>query len=1074
MKNAFVKDCLRHVKGTAGRFIAIMAITALGVAFFAGIRATGPDMRATGQRYFSSAAFMDFSLLSTAGFTAQDVAAVRSVRGVAAVMPGYSADLLVRSGGTEYTVKLLSVDTAALKAKSASALNRPQLIAGRLPENEWECLADPRFLKHAGKKIGDTVTFYTGTGGTPSATLKSASCTIVGEAEEPLYISYDRGTSSIGSGNVDAYFLLPVSAFRFSAYTDLYVRVGNPAGLSRFDDAYGDLMQPVKTALGALGKQRVKIRYAQIRADALRQLADAGAKLADGEKQLADAKAKLDDAQRQIDAQQAKLRQAKQTLTDRTAASQRQLDEGLAALQAGQAQTDDKARALASAQADYDAGVSRLEAEKKQAGLAGGSAEQMQTSAELLASQLTLLEPGSAAYQTLAAQLEGLRQLIGAQQTLDQQGRTLASAHSSLAAAQQELAATRAQLSQAQSKLDQAREKGEAQLAAGQAQLAAAKRQLAAGRADYDRQSAQAQPKLDEARRSISDGQAQLDALKTPTWYVQDVDSNAGFSGFQQDAQRIDAIGVVFPLIFFLVAALVSLTTMTRLVENDRTYIGTMKALGYSKAVISLKYLTYAVSASLVGSVIGLFVGYNLFPRVIFDAYLILYTLPDVEIQFNIPYALISTACAVACAAVPAFLVCAQSLTEEPASLMRPKSPPSGKRILLERFPPVWKRLNFSRKVTLRNLFLYKKRFLMTVIGVAGCTALIFTGFGLRDSISTIVSKQYSDIRRYDLQVYLKDDLSAKDLGTLAKDLNSLRSGSNARIRDSLYLRQQSVDAVYAGKTRSAYLVVPQDAARISGYIRLCARVSGTTLPLDDRSVVVTEKFAYLCGYKAGDMIKLRNADGVEKQVRISGIAENYIYHYIFMSPKLYVSLYGAQPVCNQVLCRVSGSQSGAAEAVTKLDHVGYVLQTSYLKDNFGKMINALRYVVLVLISSAAALAFVVLFSLTSINIDERNREIATIKVLGFYDGETAMYIYRESILLTVIGAAVGLLLGVFMERFVITTSEVDLVMFSRDLLPASYVYSALLTFFFAFAVNAVMFRRLRKIDMVASLKSAE
>ena len=861
MKNAFIKDSLRQVGVTINRFIAILSVTMLGVAFFAGLKATAPDMRVTAQNYFNKLNFMDINLLSTAGFTSDDISAIKTTKDVKDVMPAYSADAIVNLAQKSLTVKLMSIDLDKLKSNASSIINRPEITSGRMPENAGEILADPRFLTLSGYKVGDSVTFKSGSESGISDTLKISKFTIVGVANDPLYISYERGSSTIGNGRVDAYFILPTSAFSLSVYTDVYLTVDNKDGLSRFDSGYDDLIKPVSTALDKISDSRTDIRFSEIKSEAQK---------------------KIDDAKAQLTSEQ---------------------------------------------------------------------------------------------------------------------------------------------------------------------------------------------PELDASAKSIAGSEAQLAALKKPVWYVLDHNTNAGFVGFKQDADRIAALANVFPLIFFLVAALVSLTTMTRLVEDDRTYIGTMKALGYSRGVIAAKYLVYALAASLLGSVLGLFIGFNLFPRVVFNAYGILYTLPKIIAQFNIPYAVISAAAAVLCAALPAYLVCVSSLRTPPASLMRPKVPNVGKRILLERIKPLWKRFNFSQKVTARNLFRYKKRLIMTIVGVAGCTALIFTGFGLRDSISTIVGKQYDQIRIYDMEVDVNENAPSVDMASLNNFLSS-------NVTSSISLRQQSVDVLKGSQVKSAYLVVPKDDNTLKGYINLRQRVGARPLALQNDTVIISEKLASVYSFKVGDSIDIRDSDGTARSVKVGGICENYLFHYVYMSPTLYEKLFGKPFVANQLLCKLADKSKPAEDTISKdlmkKATVSSVAFTTNLKDNFQKMIVALRYVVLVLILSAAALAFVVLFSLTSINIDERNRELATIKVLGFYNSELAGYIYRENMILTVLSSLIGIVLGIFMQRYVILTAEVDLVMFSRDILWQTYLYSAGLTIVFAAFVNAIMYTRFKKIDMVSSLKSIE
>lgn len=1063
MKHVFFRGSLRMIRSSWTRFLAIFAITTLGVAFFAGLRATAPDMRATAEAYFDKTRLMDFRLVSTAGFTDADVDAVRRTKGVSVVTPAYSADAIVNRSGTRLTVKLLS------QQAGSGAVNRPALRSGRMPDAPGECLADPRFIRASGCRVGDEVTVTAGSGGDLSGTLTTSALRVVGVADSSLYISYDRGTSTIGTGAVDAYLLLDSRTFSLPVYTELDVTVRNPSGISRFSDRYDSLLRPVSRALDQVGKTRSQTRYDQWQQDGQKQVADAKAKLADARQRLADAAAQLEQARGQIAEGQTRLAQAQREYDTAVAAARQKLAAAQTQLTQGQADYAQKQADFAKAQAEYQASSAALERQKAAVGLGGLTAAQLADQLTQLKQAQSALPAASSQAQQLAGQIAALSALIGPQQQMEAAAAQLAQGQAELTAAGAQLDAGRSQLAQQTAAFTAQRQQGQTQLAAQRSRLAAAEQALARGETEYENQKAQAQPQIEAAEKAIADGEQTLAALKVPQWYVLDIHTNAGFVSFKQDADRIAALSVTFPLIFFLVAALVSLTAMTRLVEEDRTAVGTMKALGYGRGRIASRYLFFAVAASLLGSAAGLAGGFRLFPWVIFRAYRILYTMPDIRIAFNPTYAAISTAAAVFCAAVPAWLVCLRSLRERPAALMRPRAPRAGRRILLERMTPLWNRLNFSRKVACRNLFRYKKRMAMTVAGVAGCTALLLTGFGLKDSISDIVGRQYGDIRVYDLMAELKDGASAADIGGVA-DAVSAEGGK------SLAVQQESLDALHGSRDKSVYLVVPQDTARLPQFIRLHERVGRRSLAPTDSTVVISEKLASTLSLRVGGTFRLRDSSGREVTVKVGGIAENYVYHYVYMTPGLYRQLFGRDSAPNQLMVRLAQpARAGAlASGLMKMSSVTAVVQSAALRSTFQKMIRALNTVVLVLILSAAALAMVVLVSLTSITIDERERELATLRVLGFYPLETAAYIGRENVALTVIGTVLGLLGGIFLERYVITTVEVDLVMFGRRILWSSYLFSVLLTLGFSMLVNIGMMRRIRRIDMVGSLKSSE
>ena len=507
---------------------------------------------------------------------------------------------------------------------------------------------------------------------------------------------------------------------------------------------------------------------------------------------------------------------------------------------------------------------------------------------------------------------------------------------------------------------------------------------------------------------------------------------------------------------------------MTRMVEEERTQIGTLKALGYSRGAIMAKYMIYAGVATVCGCAFGLLVGFMVFPAVIWGAYGILYNLPPLVGAFHLPYAVMSSAAAVLCTMVATWYACTSTLHENPARLMLPKAPKAGKRVFLERIPFIWKHLTFTHKVTARNLIRYKKRFFMTVIGIAGCTALLLTGFGMRDSIGDIVTKQFGEIAQYNLMVGLKND----------RNDDAIRSVLETEATDSLYVQQTSVDVTGSGNTLAANLFVPEDAESLPDFIVLRERRSGKTVPFSENGVVLTEKFAGKIGAKAGDTIRIQDGDGRTAQVKVDGITENYVYNYVYMAPSLYRASFGTDPSYNLITAKVTDDSKENRNAVStellKADGVASVSFTTDASKSFDDILKNIDYIVIVLIVSAGLLAFVVLYNLTNINITERQKEIATIKVLGFFDREVNAYIFRETGILSVIGTAAGLILGIFLHAFVVRTAEVDIVMFGRTISPMSYVLSALLTLVFSALVDVVMARKLRKIDMVESMKAGE
>ncbi|MDR3645688.1 MAG: ABC transporter permease, partial [Clostridia bacterium] len=593
----------------------------------------------------------------------------------------------------------------------------------------------------------------------------------------------------------------------------------------------------------------------------------------------------------------------------------------------------------------------------------------------------------------------------------------------------------------------------------------------ASGEKTYAASRTQTQKKLADAKQQLDDARSKIAGIAATKWYVFKRDTNSGYVEYNETADRMDAIAKVFPVFFFLIAALVCLTTMTRMVDEQRTAIGTFKALGYSTRAIARKYLVYAASASIAGGVVGVCAGMVIFPTVIFNAYKILYTLPPIVLDFNVTYAVVSIVLFFLVTTLSAFFACITELRSTPATLMRPKAPKAGRRVFLENIGFIWRHLSFTRKVTVRNLLRYKKRFLMTVCGVAGCTALLLCGFGIKDSISAICDKQFNVIDRYSATAGLKEDLSQKDY-------DSVTAYASSQGASPLLLSLKSVDLTRGANTQSCSIIVPQSASKLSQFILLRNRQTQKPLSLDDNGVILTEKLATLLGVRVGDTVYIKNGDSGRLPVKVEGIAENYVLHYLYLTPALYRRIYGVSPVYNELYLNLPDTSSKAESTFSSLllkqPQIASVSLNSEILSNFNKIIGSLNNVVLVLIISAGLLAFIVLYNLTNINIGERIREIATIKVLGFYSREVAAYVYRENAILTVIGMLLGTVLGIFLHRYIMGTVEVDMVMFGRNINTPSYFYSAALTIFFAAAVNFVMYFRLRDVDMVESLKTVE
>lgn len=1005
MKNALLKDTFREIKNTHSRFLSIFFIVALGVAFFAGVKASSKDMELTGDKYFDEYNLMDIKILSTMGLDKDDIAAIEKTQGIEQVWPAYSIDAIAKQGDKERVVKVLT-----MSEDSESAINRTMLIAGRYPQKDNECVIEEPKMLDQNAALGSTISLSSGTEEDLSEKLENKTFTVVGIVETPYYISYDRGTSNVGNGRINSFMMVPKSNFKLSVYTEAFIRVAGAKEAFTYSETYDDLIEATKEDLEKAAESREQLRYDEL-------IGEAEDKLEEGRQELAKAEA---EAQAELDKAAKKLAEGRQQLQTGKKQLQYKERETQAAIRAGEAQIAQGYQQLEKGEADY----------KQQM-------EVFNQSKHLLSKE----------------------QVEATQAKLQQAGSTLQ--------------ATRAQLEQQAEKLTASKAQAEAEFAAGRKKLVKSEAELTKGEHEYEKAKKEADEKLAEGRQELADAQEKIDKLDKPNWYILDRSANPGYVDYDFSADRVAAIAQVFPVFFFLIAALVCLTTMTRMVDEQRTYIGTLKALGYSKVTIASKYLLYAAIASIGGSIFGVLVGFKLFPTVIFNAYSIMFTMPQVITAFNTYYAVLSTALAASITILAAWFACSKELRAEPAKLMRPKAPKAGKRIILERVRFIWTKLNFTQKITARNLFRYKKRFLMTVLGIGGCTALLLSGFGLKDSILSIAAIQFDELYRYDMVVQLKKDIAPRESPEFLQKIVA-----DDRISDYMLIREQSVE-LSAGKiNKTAYLVVPETASRLQDFVELRSRTTKENVAFVEEGIVLTEKLARQLQVSVGEEVSIKTENEDKAAVKVTGITEHYISHYMYMSPALYEKVFGKQVEFKQIMAKTSDTteefENQLSEDLLKNKDVSSVRFTTGISKDFKKIIKSLNYVILVLIFSAGALAFIVLYNLTNVNVTERLREIATIKVLGFFDREVSAYVDRESVILTFIGMLVGLVLGIFFHRYIVVTAEVEYVMFGRIIKPLSYLYAAVMTILFSLMVNLVMHFKLKKISMVESLKSVD
>ena len=1199
-KNILRKDFIIEIKKTMGRFVSIFFIVALGVAFYSGIRASEPSMRITADQYFDDSELMDLKVMGTMGLTKADIKAIGKVSGIEAVEGGYSKDVLCPVGDNEKVVHMLSME---------KNFNQVSVVEGKLPEKAGECLVDEDFLSYTDLKVGDTVTFHSGDGEALTDSLVTDTYKIVGIGNSPLYISFGRGSSTIGTGEISGFVVVDKASFDMDVYTEAYVKVSGAEEKTAFTDEYNNLSDAAKEAVSAIEEERCAVRKQEIVDEAnekladsektvneksqeledakkelesgkskaaeelekaKQQLADAKQQIADGETQLADAKAQLNDKQAQLDSAEAQyesgkaqLDQKEQELADaeqvylsnyskympiitagkeqitaeksQIADGKKRLDEGLAPLN----RLKDELAGIEDEISQCDSRIAELQKqindgytlyqeyvkipkenrnEEEKAYVEkwenlntqlGGMQEQKKQLEKT--KQEILNKAGFATEADLEAQITSLTEqkadLDAKEKVLLQQEQTLAAQEEELLSAGRQITDGKSQIAAARSQLDSTKSQitdGKAQilsawallnekedtLNASKAQLASGEQELADGRSEYEQAAKEAEEQitdgqakitdgekqLTDAKQQIADAKAEIKKIENPKWYVQTrEDALTEYQGYGDNADRMRSIGKVFPVLFFLVAALISLTTMTRMVEEQRVQIGTMKALGYGKAAIAGKYIGYALIATLGGSIFGVLAGEKILPFIIIYAYMILYKhLPAILVPYHMSYALQASVIAVACTLIATIASCYKELAAEPAELMRPAAPKQGKRILLERIGIIWKHLNFTWKSTVRNLIRYKKRFFMTIFGIGGCMALMVVGFGLKDCIYEIVSLQYEKVQFYDAATYMSDDISEENRQQLHDYLDQ-----NADIKETIEARMQKTDVKSASGKKTLYLMVPSDNEKIEDFLSFHSRTNKDEVySLKKDEVILTEKMASLLNVKVGDELTIEDEDRGDQTVTVGAICENYMSHYLYLSPEKYEELYGVPAEYNTIIYSAKDGKDDQIEKIgTKLLSMDGVLNVSYTSSIEGRlddMLRSLNLVIVVLIVSAGMLAFVVLYNLNNINITERQRELATLKVLGFYDGEVASYVYRENILLTIIGSVVGMVLGNLLHRYIILTVEVEEAMFGRQIHWQSYLYSFLFTVAFSLFVNWVMFYKLKKIDMVESLKSVE
>lgn len=1028
------KTTYREIRQSFGRYVAILAIVALGVGFFVGLMVVTPAMVRNGGRYLNNHDLYDLRLLSTLGFEKDSVDAFTGREDIKAVEGAVSSDFLAvdESGKSRVLVAQTLLEVQ----------NQVELKEGRLPEAADEIVVDSSLFSK--DDIGKTIQVSDENSEETADLFAYDVYTIVGVADASYYINYQRGSTTLGTGRVSGFVYMLPDGFDTDYYTELFVRLDQNDRI--YSDAYKAKIEDLKTWAEPIAEQEAQNRYDSLKADAQQKVDDAQKelrdqtadartdleeakqKLTDGQKELADGKEQIADAKKQ-------LQQAKQTLAQKQTElnnGRAQLVDGRSQLEAGQAQLD-------SARAQLNAAIAAAQSAGSQAGAESGVS-------------------GGAA----ASPAQQLAQLDAQQAALDAQRNQLESSEAELTDGEKQLAAAKRELSSQEEQLNEQEQK-----------LADAEKELADGQKEYEDGLQTLDEKTADAKEEIADAQKQIDEIQEPDVYVLGRDTNIGYASYENDSTIVAGIAKVLPFFFFLVAALVCMTTMNRMVEEQRTQIGVLKALGYSEARIMGKYLFYAGSAAGIGSVIGFLIGSTIFPTVIWNAYKIMYHMGDYELMFDPGLAAASLAVALLCSVGVTWLTCRYELMSTAANLIRPKSPKSGRRVWLEHIPLLWNHMSFLTKVSVRNVFRYKQRFFMMVIGIGGCTALLVTGYGIKDTIADIADMQYEEVQLYDMSATLKEGYPDAD----AADFSELTGALSGSSKDWMPFCEISMDLTGRSGVKTANVVIPQDTGAAQEYIRLRTE-EGEDIPWPgEEEAVISAKLARKCGIRVGDTVTLRTEDGEKLKVKVAALSRNYIYNYVYISPETWKLDNGSDPVYKSIYIHaLEGAQENRelSEKLLACDVVSAVAVNADMLSQINKMMGSLDAVVLLVILCAGALAFIVIYNLTNINITERIREIATIKVLGFRPKETAAYVFRENVVLTALGTIVGLGAGICLHRFVIANIDVDMVTFQPRVLPFSFVKSILLTFVFMVIVDVVMYLKLERINMAESLKSVE
>ncbi len=1079
MPATYLKDIFREIKISLGRFLSILCIVAIGVAFFAGIKASAPDMKNSADTYFDKYNVQDIQVYSTIGLTKKDVAAIKKIKGVKSVQPSFSMDTLSQIDSTQMVIKVISYGID-------QKMNKIRVVEGRMPERENECLVEASSATnklYGTFHIGDTIKLQSGTDEALSKSLKHTKYKIVGTCYNPNYLSYEKGSSNIGSGTVNSFIYIQNTNVLKDYYTELDVCVKGAKDLDCYSDEYFDVVDPVLKKIKKISNKQIDARIQSYQSELDEKKQEATDKFKDAENQFNDAQNKIDSGLSEIQSNELKLQNSKDQINQgwNEYYANLQLLDNIPTLQNAIAQIEEsekKLPELLSQKEQVENGLQQINAE----GDLNTKRTLIQNAIDFIDIALKKLEnyPDSSDAETIRIKLNEKKELLQGQLSLiDQAIAKKAELEAILPQIQsgiEQIQAGVAKKAELQSQLNQLLNaknelnnayvsliNGQAQYEDGVSKIEDAKNELNKSIEQLTLSKAEFNIQKHDALRELSDAQLEIDKMEGK-WIVLDRNSHYSYRDYGACADRMDGIAKVFPVFFFLVAALVCMTTMTRMVDEQRNEMGTLKALGYSKLQIASKYIVYALIASILGSILGCSLGMYLFPTVIFNAWNTLYNIDQIKFLFQPGLILLASGSVTGITLLATLYSIYSELIEMPSQLMRPKAAKAGKKILLERISFIWKRLSFLQKVTARNIFRYKKRFFMTIIGIAGCSALLVAGFGINDSISDIVNQQYNVIYHYDATVSAKTS-------EITSQIKSLKGVKDVYEEDHL-----AVTTKIENKDISTTVHIISNDKKFKDF---CTLFNGNKeFDLDDSSVLISQKMATKLNKKAGDTIKIKDANNKVIKAKIKGVFTNYVGHHIYASESLYKSWNTSAKTTHIYLIKSKKTtkkfERNLGNKIMNIDGVQSVTFYSSLQKNFKDMIKSISYIVVVLVISAACLAFVVLYNLSNVNISERKREIATIKVLGFTRKEVDAYINRETILLTILGSLIGLGIGIGLHHLIMNLAEMDDIMFGRTINSISYVISFVMTIGFSAIINLFMHKKLNNIQMVESLKAVE